>query len=168
MWIAEHWDKMQAAVTEGWNKFSDWLSSNSDKVEDAADKAKGAADKVADAAKKGADTCQSAGGGQVPPPDAVIAGGQEWFNKATDEQLRAVVNQHTEDFRKIFGSAVEGAKEKLADLVTGRMRAPEGLTREALEAYREIGRRQIENGTVAPDSIQWWRIQIIDHILGCK
>jgi len=67
-------------------------------------------------------------------------------------------------WNKLWDEGTDGATKALARLRNGEKIVPDGLGREALEAYGEIARRALANPTKATE-VQRLRLQIIEELL---
>jgi DNA recombination-dependent growth factor C len=65
---------------------------------------------------------------------------------------------------KLWDEGLEGATKALARLRNGEKILPGGLSREALEAYREIALRALAN-PVKANEVQRIRLQVIEELL---
>lgn len=78
-------------------------------------------------------------------------------NKTLPE-LQAIAKQNATLFRKLFGTGKEGAQAVLNNIKN--VKAPEGLTKEAMQAYRELIKRVPD-----PAGTQAIRAKILDQLL---
>jgi RHS repeat-associated protein len=78
-------------------------------------------------------------------------------NKSLSE-LQAIAKQNAPLFRKLFGTGKEGAQTVLNNIKN--VKAPEGLTKEAMQAYRELINRVPD-----PAGTQAIRAKILDYLL---
>jgi RHS repeat-associated protein len=78
-------------------------------------------------------------------------------NKSLQE-LQAIAKQNAPLFRKLFGTGKEGAQAVLNNVKN--VKVPEGLTKEAMQAYRELINRVPD-----PAGTQAIRAKILDHLL---
>ena len=89
--------------------------------------------------------------------------GTKEFAKLSVDELKTIIKQNGGvdllNSKGLFGSGVPGAKKALEELTSGAMKLPEGLTVEALQAYREIA---VRNPKV---EVQQIRLQIVDKAL---
>lgn len=111
------------------------LVHNSDPYDEAAEQAAKKINELSEAAKVG---------------DSVLS--------KTLEELQIIAKQNASAFRKLFGSNKEGAQSVLNSIEN--IKVPEGLTREAMQAYRELINRVSD-----PTGVQVIRAEILDRLL---
>jgi len=90
----------------------------------------------------------------------VSAVGKEGFNAAskTLPELHAIAKQNSALFRQLFGTNEKGAQEVLDNIKN--IKVPEGLSKEAMQAYRELINRVGD-----PRGTQAIRAKILDELL---
>jgi hypothetical protein len=73
-------------------------------------------------------------------------------------ELQAIAKQYSGPFRELFGTGKAGAELVLKNIE--KVKIPEGLTREALEAYSELIKHVKD-----PTGTQEVRAEILDYLL---
>jgi len=97
----------------------------------------------------------SAGAGRCPAPIGGLAG-------KTLPELKGLTNGLP--WSKLWEEGAEGVTKALARLRAGEKVLPDGMSREALEAYAEIARRALANPAKATE-VQRLRLQYIEELL---
>lgn len=73
-------------------------------------------------------------------------------------ELQAIAKENASAFRQLFGRGGAGAQEVLDNIENVKL--PEGLTKDAMQAYRELIGRVPD-----PTGAQAIRLQILNHLL---